>query len=232
MIALITPSGGRPDQIKLCERWMQAQTYTGEITWILIDDCEDRTITDIERQGWDLIKIYPEPKWQFGQNTQARNISEGIKICKELQPDAIFIIEDDDYYKPVYLDEMMKRMGNFQIIGELNTIYYNVYFKRWVVNGNDKWSSLFQTAFTPDVIPLFEQCYSEQFIDFVFFRLESRINLFHANNLSVGIKGMNGRYGIGAGHGNQMNMESDPNFKKLFELIGPDAEYYRDMCFV
>lgn len=229
MIALITPTGGRPDQIKHCERWMQSQTYTGEVTWILIDDCEDKTIENISRDGWELIKIYPEPKWEYGQNTQARNIAEGINICKTLQPDAIFIIEDDDYYKPIYLEEMMKRLPGFQIIGELNTIYYNIYFKKWVVNGNDKWSSLFQTAFTPDVIPLFEQCYSEQFIDFVFFRLNARVNLFKAGNLSIGIKGAKGRYGIGSGHGNQMNMILDSDYSKLKELIGNDYRYYCEL---
>ena len=38
MIALITPTGARERQIQLCAQWMKQQTYTGDVTWIIVDE--------------------------------------------------------------------------------------------------------------------------------------------------------------------------------------------------
>jgi hypothetical protein len=232
VIALITPTGARPRQIQLCAKFMEAQTYKGDVTWVIVDDGNPRTtnfIPDNFRDNWTIIKIYPKPAWEIGQNTQGRNISAGMKVIKALNPELIFIIEDDDYYRHVYLEEMMKRKGSFDVIGERNTIYYNVASRRWCINGNEKWSSLFQTAFTMNAIPAFERLYTEKFIDFTFFKQIKNIHLFNAGNLSIGIKGQPGRAGIGAGHTWSSNMIKDPEMLKLKEFIGDDFRYYRDL---
>jgi|WetSurMetagenome_2_1015567.scaffolds.fasta_scaffold23034_2 hypothetical protein len=211
---------------------MKAQTYNGSVIWVIVDDGETITtdfIANDFRKGWTIQKIYPKPVWQKGQNTQGRNLAAGMKEIKKLDPEFIFIIEDDDYYSPQYLDQMMLRKQSYDLIGEKNTIYYNVMNKRWCINGNDKWSSLFQTAFTPNVIPVFDKLYNEKFIDYVLFRKIKNINLFNAGNLGVGIKGQPGRAGIGAGHGYIHNMLLDENMVKLRELIGDDFRYYSDL---
>lgn len=233
MIALITPTGARPYQFHLCTLFMKRQTYPGKVIWVIIDDCVPRTTNEVKenfRENWTILKTFPAPPWQFGQNTQARNIAAGIRAlmsnysAKDIE--AIFIIEDDDYYKPSYLENMMPRISKFWAAGEKNTIYYNVYFKRWCVNGNDKWSSLFQTCFIPEALPTFESCYTEKFIDFVFFRICKYVNLFNDGNLAIGIKGQPGRYGIGAGHGKSMNMIDDIDWQQLRKLIGDDTKFY------
>lgn len=230
MIVLLTPSGARPHQIELCSRWMQNQDYTGEVVWIIIDDAAPITtdfITEEFRKNWHIKKIYPSPLWQIGQNTQGRNIAAGINYIKTLSDvEAIFIIEDDDYYKPFYLTEMVKRIEGYELIGEVKTIYYNVTINRWIENQNMEWSSLFQTAFTPEFIPTFESCYGEKFIDLSLFRYAKRVNLFDAGKLSIGIKGQLGRKGIGAGHGWINHMHPDEDISKLKELIGEDWRYY------
>jgi len=210
---------------------MKSQTYSGKVLWVIVDDGDPITtdfITDDFRDGWTIQKIYPKPVWQKGQNTQGRNLAAGIREIKKLDPELIFIIEDDDYYSPLYLEEMVARKFDYDLIGEKNTIYYNVMNKRWCINGNDKWSSLFQTAFTPAVIPIFEKLYNEKFIDYVLFKRVKKINLFNAGNLGVGIKGQPGRAGIGAGHGYIHNMILDENMIKLREFIGDDFRYYSD----
>ena len=226
MIALITPTGNRPKQIELCNRWMNNQDYTGEVLWIIVDDCNPKTTDLITRDNWTIKKIYPEPVWKEGQNTQGRNIATGIEEVKKHKVDSIFIIEDDDYYKPHYLTAMTELIQGYDIAGERNTIYYNVKIKRWIENQNDTWSSLFQTAFTPKVIPLFENLYGEKFIDYVLFRMGIKTHLFDVGKLSIGIKGQPGRQGIGAGHGWIQHMHPDIDGIKLKELIGEDSKYY------
>lgn len=234
MIALITPTGGRPIQFKFCQHFMKNQTYKGEVVWVIVDDCWPVS-TDLVKEdfkdNWTIIKVYPKPVWRAGWNTQGRNIKAGIDALinhtKELE--AIFIIEDDDCYKTVYIEKMIKYLMGYSSAGEKNSVYYNVFFGGYVINDNTKHSSLFQTVITMDSLPWFEQCLGQKFIDFVFFSKAENVNLFNAGNLAIGMKGLPGRYGIGAGHTNAMfwrNDRKDPEFKWLQSQIGDDASLY------
>ncbi|HUX57071.1 MAG TPA: hypothetical protein VMV77_08860 [Bacteroidales bacterium] len=231
MIFLITPTGSRQAQINLCAGFMKRQTYTGKVVWIIIDDCLPLTtdvIPDDFREGWTIIKEHPLPLWSPQYNTQGRNLSVGIntimKNYREEDIEAIFIIEDDDYYGPIYLDRMMLRINGFRLIGEIDTIYYNVYFRRHFNNRNNCHASLFQVAFTSECVPMFRECFPTKFIDAHLFMLANKqgVNLFYENHLSIGIKGLPGRAGIGAGHGRAMNMRQDFNLHVLQSLIGKD----------
>jgi hypothetical protein len=220
---------------------MERQTYKGKVTWIIIDDCYPRTtdmIGENFKTDWTIVKIYPTPVWQ-GSNTQSRNMAAGTNfILQNYKPDeveAIFIIEDDDYYKPQYLERMMNRFENYKVLGEMNTVYYNVFYRNYFVNRNTSHVSLFQLAFRYEMIPLFSSCYNERFIDFKFFEKlhaqmyvhRKEVGLFNENNLAIGIKGMPGRAGIGAGHGKLMNMLPDTQMIYLISQIGKeDAKLY------
>lgn len=236
MIALITPTGARAHQAKLCARFMAAQTYKGPVIWVIVDDALPRTTEFIAadfRPDWQIVKVYPSPSWQVGQNTQGRNLKAGIDALRNLTKlkdvEAIFIIEDDDYYRPCYLAEMVTRLDGCLALGETHTIYYNIRLNRWIENQNDVWSSLFQTAFKPAALPHFEKLYGEKFIDYAFFRLVPKPKLFRTpEKLSIGIKGQAGRAGIGAGHGFIPHMLADPSGTKLYELLGLDAHLYLD----
>ena len=241
MIALITPTGARIAQFQLCAKFMQRQTYKGEVTWIIVDDAYPVT-TEIVGAGfkdnWTIIKVFPFPSWNNGENTQTRNISSGIDTLLEnykmVEIEAVFMIEDDDYYRANYLERMMDRIQPFKVLGEMNTIYYNVYFRRFFINRNTSHVSLFQLAFKADMIPLFATCYNERFIDFKFYEKlhaesyvrKGQVGFFNENNLAIGMKGMPGRGGIGAGHGRQMNMLLDQNMNYLTKLIQNDAQLY------
>ena len=140
-IALITPTGGRPSQFNICELLMRRQTYPGKVVWIIIDDCDPVTSNNITadfREGWTIFKEYPNPRWRDGLNTQGRNLSVGINTLLtnyyEDEIEGMFIIEDDDYYRPIYLEEMVRRLQGFRYAGEINTVYYNVFFRRYAVS--------------------------------------------------------------------------------------------------
>lgn len=233
MIVLITPTGARLDQFKLCAGFMIRQTYEGGVKWIIVDDASPLTtniVQDDFRKGWDIIKVYPVPRWR-GQNTQARNLRAGldtmVKNYDLKDVEAIFIIEDDDYYRPEYLSKMMEQKKDFWAWGETRTVYYNVKWRRFLINGNISHSSLFQTAFTPDLLNEFRATMNHKFIDAGFWKVVKNKNLFFNNFLSVGIKGMPGRGGIGAGHSLGMTMSNDIEMRYLRKLIGlQDAQLY------
>lgn len=237
MIALITPTGARPRQMQLCARYMQRQTFAGDVVWVIVDDCQPLTtefITDDFRAGWHIMRVHPRPPWHEGQNTQGRNLIAAVnallKAYRREEITAIGIIEDDDYYKAHYLQTMTERIAGYQLAGETHTVYYNVQYRRWHENQNAAWSSLFQTFFTPAVLPQFTKLYSEKFIDYALFRLVTeRVNLFRTPaKLAIGIKGMCGRTGIGAGHRFTTYLRPDYDMLKLKEFIGEDYRNYVD----
>jgi len=232
MIFLITPTGARKDQFALCAKWMQRQTYSEEVTWVIVDDAYPFTIDNVGegfKDNWTIVRIHQTPLWA-GQNTQARNIKAGIDFIKENykkeQVSAIFIIEDDDFYKPHYLQRMMDLKGTADLWGETNTIYYNVACRRFADNNNKHHVSLFQTAFTYDVIPVLEICYSNKFIDAALWANVQNKFLFHDGTLAIGMKGMPGRGGIGAGHSKAMSFIADLNLGSLNLMIGEDYKEY------
>jgi hypothetical protein len=232
MICLVTPTGAREDQIRLCVQFMSRQTYTGKVLWVIVDDAIPHTIDWIPQiRDWEILKVYPYPSWNYGMNTQARNLAAGINAIlshvRKEDIEGIFIIEDDDYYRPNYLERMVIRLQGYDLCGEMNTIYYNVSSRRYLVNGNTIHSSLFQTGFSYNAIPLFEQSFAHKFIDCLFWSLVPNRIIFKENDLAIGMKGMPGRGGIGAGHSRQMSMREDQGMQYLKKLIGnEDAKLY------
>jgi hypothetical protein len=233
MIALITPTGGRPSQFSLCSMFMRRQTYMGKVVWIIVDDCLPITTDAVQanfRENWSIIKVYPSPPWNQNLNTQARNLSVALNTLlinyKREEIEAIFIIEDDDYYKNIYLENMILRLNGFLAAGEIQTLYYNVVYRQFCVNTNVGHSSLFQTVFKVETIPVLEMAFSDKFIDMKFWNLVQNKNLFKAGNLSIGMKGLPGRYGIGIGHRRFNGWPYDLYLKYLTEWIGEDAKLY------
>lgn len=235
MIALITPTGTRPVQIQLCANFMRQQDYEGEVLWVIVDDGDPISIdcvTEDFRKGWKIVKAFPAKKWKFGMNTQSTNILEGLKVVKQYKVDLIFIIEDDDYYTPRYLREMVNKIGSCLIIGEMFSIYYNPLLRGYLINGNTVYSSLFQTAFTPALLSTVEGvCLTKaKFIDMTLYKRSGipadKMHLFSSENLAIGIKGLPGRLGIGMGHRPGLKLTPDPDMSKLREWIGDDYLYY------
>jgi hypothetical protein len=240
MIALITPTGNRPDQFALCQHYMKRQTYTGAVVWIIIDDCIPETtlqVTESFRENWTIIKTRPKPAWRPGDNTQGRNMNDGIntlvKNYSRHEIDCIFFIEDDDYYRPRYLERMMELWDGCEILSETRTIYYNPVIRHYAVNGNVTYGSLFQTAIAYETIPKLRAVSHVKFIDGALWKTATRKKLFYEDDLAVGIKGLPGRGGIGAGHSvNYSGMNPDISMKFLINKIGRDdaekyAKYYR-----
>lgn len=234
MIALITPTGGRPKQLELCARWMKNQTYKGKVLWVITDDVKPYTseiIKDDFRKNWIIEKRLPKPVWKVGgKHTQCRNLMEGIQVVKGYDNvNRIFIIEDDDYYAPEYLDVMFNELKRKPAVGQRNTTYYFL-GKGACVLPNITHGSLFQTAFCTRLLPAFERVVETgtkkvdiDFWNYLPVSYSQEGLLQPKKQLSLGIKGGAGRTGIGIGH---MDLFLPYDGTKLKDWIGKDAKYY------
>lgn len=243
MIALITPTGGRPKQIELCAKWMRNQTYNKPVLWVIVDDCDpittDFLTSDYMGANWLVARIYPDQKWQKGMNTQSRNLMLGIELAEKWKPEHIYIIEDDDYYSPKYLRLMEARFRNvnaneeYDLIGEMNSVYYNPMrqtFKRMI---NRQHSSLFQTGFSKNLIPQFKRILEQnmKFIDISLWKglkVENK-RLYRESNTAIGIKGLPGRGGIGIGHVDRALKLPDRQLTFFKSILGKDYKEYESL---
>lgn len=223
VITLVTATGGRREAFKLCEFYMSRQTYKGPIQWIVVDDCNPGTLVTRKQE------YYRGPKeWSEGINTQRLNLDLALP---KIKGDYIFIIEDDDYYAPDYIQTHLALLQHAKVVGEAKSKYFNVAVPGWKVMPNKMHSSLAQTSFRKEMLPLFEKAVNSGnlYFDVTFWdrvhESQTPALLVTDKNLCVGIKGMKGRQGITGSHRSKDFMY-DPDFKVLKEWIGNDANSY------
>jgi hypothetical protein len=219
VLTLLTPTGTRPEAWALCERWMARQTYAGPVRWIVIDDGFEPQPMTFCRAGWELTVIRPAQKWRVGENSQARNLREALKLVR---PDArVAVIEDDDWYAPGWLERVDAELRDFDLVGQGWNCYYHVKTGAVRINDNDKHASLCASAFKGKALQVFRtQCErAPRLIDAVMWKHCAHRHCFKAR-LVIGMKGMPGRAGIAGGH----NLEGAPF--DLSEWIGDDHRAY------
>lgn len=225
MLAVITPTGARPDAFKLCQQWMTRQTYPGPIHWIIVDDGPVPLPTPIRMpKNWMMTIVRPKPLWEPGQNTQGRNLKAGLEEVERGWP--VTIVEDDDYYAPGWLEWVVDMIPATELIGERDAIYYNVKFRRFSQLGNKRNASLRCTAMRDGAIEKFHRVLErpQTYYDLQLWKHHAR-KLTFPRLYTVGIKGMPGRGGIARGH-DRPEGEFDPRLSKLRAVIGEDAAVY------
>jgi len=224
MITAITPTGDRKKAFNLCQRWMGFQ-YLYPDQWIVVDDGK----TPMNIYASDVQYIRREPQANEG-HTLSINLQLALKYA---EGDKIIIIEDDDYYAPDYIEFMSEQLDKYDLVGFEQARYYHITAQKYHRFKNQKdYASLCQTAFRKEIVNDFikELKVNEKFLD-VRFWLHSERNkkLFNddGNILQVGIKGLDGRKGIGAGHKIDFEWyEQDVNYRVLKSWIPKDYKYY------
>lgn len=225
MLTLLTATGARPEAWAICEKLMLRQTYTGPVHWVIVDDGEQAQPVTFSRPGWKLEVIRPTPFWKEGQNTQARNLRAGLEAIRK---DALLvIIEDDDHYRADWLEVVASKFDRAELIGECQAKYYNVQTHQARELHNNGHASLCSTGMRGPAIERFRAiCQShKKFIDLELWRKHNSRHLFSGGRV-VGIKGMRGRGGIGAGHRPTFSGDTDTSGEILRRWIGKDAEFY------
>lgn len=230
LVTVVTATGARPEAFARCEYYMKRQTYKGPLEWVIVDDYQQEP-TKCTMSNQIYVKG-PKP-WRPGINTQRPNLDAALPY---IRGDYIFIWEDDDWYAPTFLEHYLRLLQYYSAVGEGNSKYYNIQQRCWREWKNYEHCSLCQSGFRQELMPRFEEAVNsgELFIDMALWRIfhahKLKPFLFNGQNLTIGIKGMPGRFGIGAGHAPDNTYIKDPGLTKLAELIGPeDAAYYKNI---
>lgn len=225
-ITLITPTGGRGEAFSLCERWISNQTIQPS-EWLVVDDCSatKRTLFTRGQQVVDAPK-----QWTPNINTQRYNMDV---LLERVTGDYVFVIEDDEYYAPTYLESMVKLLQTNDIVGLSNSQYYHLKVPGYKYMGNYKHASLCHTGITIKAWELLYQAvHSGQYyfdIELWKYVQEKRLKscLISESNLSIGIKGMPGKKGLGTGH-DKIGYYGDDSYSKLKEWLRDDWVFYKN----
>jgi hypothetical protein len=205
---------------------MERQTYQGNVHWIIVDDGAEQQPIDFDRPCWTLSVIMPTPKWKQGDNTQARNLTEGLRLVGE--KDRLVIIEDDDSYHPDWLATVDHWLNKADLVGEKRARYYNVKNKKYRQLHNEQHASLCCTAMKGKAIQAFakELKPSIQFIDLHLWNTFGGSSALYDSKMVVGIKGTPGRGGIGMGHRGDFQGKIDLDGSILRQWTGTNADLY------
>jgi hypothetical protein len=226
MLTLLTATGCRPKAWHICQRLMERQTYTGPVHWIIVDDGAEAQLIDFDRKGWTITIVYPRPAWEPGQNTQARNLAEGLKHV--MPNDKLVIIEDDDAYSSDYLAWCNEMLESADLVGESFARYYNIKTKMARPLSNGQHASLCSTAMKGKAIDAFRKELKPgvKFIDINLWRNFTGRKILQRGQRVVGIKGLPGRTGIGMGHRQDLIGQMDKSGSILRQWLGSNADLY------
>lgn len=239
-IALLTATGDREIAFGLCVKWMLEQTYEGDIHWIIVDDgftkatekILDKTQFD-KRFRVQAIKRIQE-KDEAGARSMAQNILIGSAMVKE---NLIIVIEDDDWYSPQYLKDMINRLQKYDAVG---TIWQNYYFlpDKTYRTYKNRGSALCSTGFQRVLLPYLRESAHRSYkknlkgLDAYFWQeveasKKYKIQIFdNKKHLMIGMKGLPGREGIGIGHHRRRHsrwLNDDSEASVLRDWVGEKA---------
>jgi len=201
MIVVITPTGERPEAWANCIKYMKKQDYKGPVKWIIVDD--GRTPSAVpEVENWKISVIRPEPFWKPGQNTQARNLLEGLKMV-DFDNDKVVIVEDDDCYASWWISRCVGWLETHDLVGEAPSLYRHLDGTEKMMNNRDH-ASLCSTAMKGSALHTFKKILSkyQNAIDINLWRYQKcgSKKIYPFSHGVIGIKGYPGRPGIGMGH--------------------------------
>ncbi len=245
MISVITATGDRPETFDLCQKWMAAQTVQPD-QWIVVDDGKTPMASI---SGCDYIRR--ELQKSDPLHTMLLNIKTALPHVKG---DSILFWEDDEYYAPAYIEEMNKRLKQYEIVGIGRSKYYHFPASMYLRHDNMGHASLAQTAFNSSFLPSVNKLIAgDMFLDI---RMWEKFNgkdaplcadtdhsvierkTIHGqgiifddgedNCLYVGIKGLPGRKGIGSGHRDFSKYISDSDGSVFKKWIPKDHKIYAD----
>lgn len=236
-VTLITPTGERHLAFSLCRRYIDAQSYTGPLQWVIADDGENHLDIDEKMLAREFELVHLK---RDSVRDKTKSITGNVSSALfHIKYDKVLIIEDDDFYFPNYIETAIQRLSNCTLVGEGSSRYYNIQFNKYRINHNLEHASLFQTALRSSELEfLWVSCLkrTSAFIDTRLWNKEGITSkkIFVDKLTSVGIKGLPGRSGIGAGHrpGKHSHFfQKDPNWKVLKNWIGKEnAEVYIELA--
>lgn len=201
--------------------YLNAQTYTGDIHWMVVDDCKPLTPIPRMRAGIIVEKLIPEWQWQSGMNTQSACLSlalEGVGSAS-----VVLVMEDDDAYLPDHIECTLKALQGAELTGERVSRYYNVATRHCREIPGQWHASLASAGCRGTALALLKAVCARgsSRIDMDLWQRFTGPKTLTENRNVIGIKGLPGRAGIGIGHRSAFG-DPDPDGKTLISWLGND----------
>jgi len=231
--SIITPTGDRTPAFNRCVQMVANQTIQPR-EWIIVDDGMTPMAEQIEIPDWATYvrreRRSDDPPHTLSVNTLA--------ALEHVTQDRIVIIEDDDWYAPIYAEFLLPHLETADMVG-LNTIrYYHLLESQWKHGRPPKHTAFAQTAFKRGhaMEHLKAVCESnvpeireKGVVDRYWWQtFEGSKKLIQDHPcMHIGLKGGFGRPGLAEGH-----QRNDPDYKLdaqkvyLKNNMGPDSFYY------
>lgn len=152
----------------------------------------------------DLIEIVND-KPTSGDKDITKRYRIGFERIIAKGADVIFLIEDDDYYSPFYIETMMEnwnKNGNPNIFGIGETIYYHLALRGYNKTAHAGRASAFTTMITKEgILNMIWPKDNYAFTDIEFWKHIQGKTFIPTGTLAIGIKGhKNGTVFGGMGH--------------------------------
>jgi hypothetical protein len=240
-ITAITPTGDRPLAFRLCREWMANQTQRPD-QWIIVDDGKvPMEVPVAMRMNPSIQYVRREPRPDDPPHTLDLNLKAALP---HIAGDKILIIEDDEYYAPGYVEEMARRLDQAEVVGICRSKYYHLPTGGYQQVGNVGHASLAQTGFRSSFLQIFGSLIqngdNSKWPDDKLWRhvqatagtrdkITSMLFVDDQTPLYVGMKGLPGRGGIGAGHKTSMYHATDKDRSQLKAWIPRDYRVYLDV---
>lgn len=227
-VCIMTCTGDRHEAFLLLQKYVARQTFGGGVQWLVVDDGRrhsELTVPLPPNIRVDHVKLPPVGP---GFASFRRNMKHALA---NIGAPLVVVMEDDEWYGPRWVKEMAGLLEDATLAGERRALYYNVkcrLFRRW---NNTRHASMCQTAFRrefAETITRKIQKSATVMIDKVIWKMDVPKKMAPPFNQCVGIKGMPGRGGIGAGHRPRKKLyKHDADGLYLKGILGDaDAEPY------
>jgi glycosyltransferase involved in cell wall biosynthesis len=165
-IGIVIPTKDRPEFLEHAKYLLSLQTRQPDVVEI-VDDVTDLA-TDIT--------------WRYRHGVE-RILAKGV--------DVILFWEDDDYYLPCYIEEMIKgweRSGKPDIFGHVITVYYHIVWRMYSYRKHRGRASMMNTMITKEAAQKITWCNdTESFTDLHLWNILKGVSI-DAPQMFIGIK--------------------------------------------
>ena len=225
MAYILTPTGGRPKGLALLGHYLSEQTHEGPMRWLICDDVDPVSPVPPVHEGIEVEVIRPSWRWS-GDNTHAQCMVE--LIDRVPAGAAVVIAEDDDCYLPAHVETMLEALQTAELVGQKTSYYYNVRTRRHKAIPGAFHASLGATALRGKALSMLRAICIRQKVrlDMELWRGFRGSKRLLDGMTAVGIKGIEGRQGIGVGHKDTFG-NPDPHGDVLRAWVGDYAPEYR-----
>lgn len=146
--------------------------------------------------------------------------------------DVVFLIEDDDFYSPEYIESMLLgwiQAGKPNVFGTDSTTYYHLQRKKYKVMKHSTRSSAFSTMVTSAVLDINFPADNEPFLDLEIWKQLQGKTFEPSTSICLGIKHGVGLSG-GKGHNENFPYDYDDSDSTYFKsIVGDMYNSYKNL---